>query len=90
MGCPIEVLGSLLGHDDFVASHLQEVARPTRVSEKDPVKDLQCAWLLLLHCQLPVQIREVFSHSVWQCLATPLGSDVGQCTEAVRELGAWV
>ena len=94
------VLGPL-GHDDFVAHHLREVAREQQeLLDKIPlVKDLQSAWLLLLQLRsskskLPTQISETFSHrrnarthdeGVWQCLAN-LGTDLGQCTEAVREL----
>ena len=41
----IKVLGTPLGHDDFVASHLHEVAQDQQgLLRKIPmVKDLQCA-----------------------------------------------
>ena len=97
----IKVLGTPLGHDDFVAHHLREVAREQQeLLDKIPlVKDLQCAWLLLLHCaaaRANYQLRSVrpsateeyartHDEGVWQCLANLLGTDLGQCT-VVREL----
>ena len=86
----------------FVASHLQEVAQDQqRLLRKIPmVKDLQCAWLILLHCaaaRANYQFRSVRSSAtrtirknpdegVLQGLATILGTDLGQCAKAVREL----
>ena len=63
----IKVLGTPLGHDDFVASHLQEVARDHQgFLRKIPlVKDLQCARVVAWRgskSQLPAQIRETVSH----------------------------
>ena len=48
----IKLLGTQLGHPDFVARHLQSVVQEHRVIlDRIPrVKDLQSAWLLLLHC----------------------------------------
>ena len=48
----IKLLGTPLGHPDYVARHLQSVVQEHRVLlERIPrVKDLQSAWLLLLHC----------------------------------------
>ena len=40
----MKVLGTPLGHPDFVAAQLQRIPR---------VPDLQSAWLLLLHCASP-------------------------------------
>ena len=64
----IKVLGTPLGHDDFVASHLQEVVQDQQgLLRKIPmVKDLQCvvdlAALRRGKGQLPAQIRQTFSH----------------------------
>ena len=98
----IKVLGTPLGHDDFVAHHLRDVAREQQeLLDKIPlVKDLQSAWLLLLHCaaaRANYQLRSVrpsateefartHAEGVWQCLANLLGTDLGQSTEVVREL----
>ena len=47
----IKVLGTPLGHEDFVAAHLESVlADHTFISRIPQVKDVQSAWLLLLHC----------------------------------------
>ena len=98
----IKVLGTPLGHNDFVAHHLRQVAREQQgLLDKIPlVRDLQSAWLLLLHCaaaRANYQLRSVrpsateeyartHDEGVWQCLATLLGTDLGQCSVAVREL----
>ena len=98
----LKVLGIPLGHDDFVAHHLRQVAREQQgLLDKIPlVRDLQSAWLLLLRCaaaRANCQLRSVrpsateedartHDEGVWQCLATLLGTDLGQCTVAVREL----
>ena len=48
----IRVLGTPLGHPDYVATHLEEIRRKHDVLfEAIPtVPDVQSAWLLLLHC----------------------------------------
>ena len=48
----IRVLGTPLGHDDFVATQLQECLRSHQVLlDRIPeVTDVQSAWALLLHC----------------------------------------
>ena len=47
----IKVLGTPLGHPDFVAAHLDRVLSDHRTFlERIPsVQDVQCAWALLLH-----------------------------------------
>ena len=47
----IKVLGTLLGHRDFVAAHLARVLRSheTLLERIPAVQDVQCAWALLLH-----------------------------------------
>ena len=68
-------------------------SRETRVSEKDPIGERSAVRMVVVvalrgsKSQLPAQIRErIHDEGVWQCLATILGTDLGQCTEAVREL----
>ena len=48
----MKVLGTPLGHPDYVASHLEAMTRKHGVLlESIPnVVDVQCAWLLLVHC----------------------------------------
>ena len=48
----IKLLGTPLGHPDFVARHLRSVTEEHQVLlQRIPrVRDLQSAWLLLLHC----------------------------------------
>ena len=48
----MKVLGTPLGHPAFVAEHLRSVSREQQVLlDRTPlVRDLQSAWLLLLHC----------------------------------------
>ena len=64
------------------------------------MKNVQSAWLFLLHgaaARANYQLRSVrisateenartHDQGVWQCLATLFGTDLGQCTVAVREL----
>ena len=47
----MKVLGTPLGHEDYVARHLESLAEEQRVLlERIPmVHDVQSAWLLLLH-----------------------------------------
>ena len=47
----IKVLGTPLGHPDFVAAHLDRVLSDHRtLLERNPaVQDVQCAWALFLH-----------------------------------------
>ena len=49
---PIKVLGTPLGHADFVRAHLdRKVEEHQELLRRIPtVPDLQLAWLLLLHC----------------------------------------
>ena len=54
----IKVLGTPLGHPEFVASHLEHIAEEHRVLlERMPaVQDVQSAWLILLHCAVALFI----------------------------------
>ena len=72
----IKVLGTPLGHPDFVARHLQAVAaeHQTLLDRIPRVKDLQCAWLLLLHCasaRANYQLRAV-NHTSRDIASLPL------------------
>ena len=47
----LEILGTPLGHPDFVESHLQSACKQLVLLDRIPmVSDVQPAWLLLLHC----------------------------------------
>ena len=63
----LKILGTPLGHPDFVERHLEHVARKQQVLlDRIPlVSDVQSGWLLLLHCQDPRRwIVAVFITSV--------------------------
>ena len=93
----------VLGTPDFVARHPQAVAaeHQTTLDWIPRVKDLQCAWLLLLHCasaranyQLravsptsTAQFAQVHDVSVWQCLCTMLWIEPTQ-TANVRDIAS--
>ena len=80
----IKVLGTPLGHEDFVAAHLHRVLRKHQtLLERIPVlQDIQSAWTLLLHSassranyQLRVvrpELTELFAaghdDGIWRCL----------------------
>ena len=51
----IKVLGTPLGHDDFVALHAAERLREEEafLHKVGRLGDLQCAWLLLTYCAVP-------------------------------------
>ena len=87
----IKVLGTPLGHEDFVAAHLSSVLRAHQILlERIPlVQDVQCAWALLLHSaaaranyQLRVVRPELTSafaqghdDGIWSCLCQILHID---------------
>ena len=80
----IKVLGTPIGHPDFVAAQLEAVRREHEVLlDRIPsVSDLHCAWLLLVHCAsarachylrtLRPSTVEEFARAhdagLWQCL----------------------
>ena len=80
----IKVLGTPLGHEDFVAAHLQRVLRKhqTLLERIPALQDIQSAWTLLLHSassranyQLRVvrpELTELFAaghdDGIWRCL----------------------
>ena len=95
----ITVLGTPLGHVDFIAQHLLNVTEEQRcLLERIPmVQDVQSAWLLLLHCaaaRTNYQLRSVHpgavewyarSHdeNIWQCLGRILHVDLGMCSDEI-------
>ena len=97
----IRVLGTPLGHSDYVARHLQRVEQEqqTLLDRIPSVSDVQSAWLLLLHCasaranyQLRVvhpSVVEGFARAhdagLWQCLSSILHIDPAQCEATVRD-----
>ena len=97
----IKVLGTPLGHPDFVARHLQRVEQEQQILlDRIPsMSDVQSAWLLLLHCasaRANYQLRIVHPTAVegfarahdaglWQCLSSILHIDPAQCEETVRD-----
>ena len=84
----ISVLGTPLGHPDFVAAHLQKILAEHRIllGRIPLLSDLQSVWALLLHCasgRANCQLRSVRPELVaefaagddqgmWQCLHTIL------------------
>ena len=98
----IKVLGTPLGHEDFVAAHLESVLTEHHMflSRIPEVKDVQSAWLLLLHCAsaracyLTRVVRpsavgdfmETHDRTLWQCLSDILKVDPLQCDEVLRDV----
>ena len=96
----IKVLGTPLGHEDYVARHLEAVTDEQRILlERIPrVQDVQSAWLLLLHCASAwanYQLRSVppnatsefaavHDEGLWRCLCSILQVDPAQ-PDTVRE-----
>ena len=95
------VLGSLIGHPDFVRSFLEKkTAEHSVLLERIPaVPDLQSAWLLLLFCAAPrskIWLRTVqpelvdafaTAHDVglWQCLCAILHVNGDMVTASAKE-----
>ena len=79
----VKILGTPVGHPDFITRHLREVLNDHRVllGRIPHVQDLQSGWLILLHCaaaRANYQIRCVspggaaqFAHhhdeQIWDC-----------------------
>ena len=96
----IKVLGTKIGNPDFVAA--QEAVRREHevLHDRIPsVSDLQCAWLLLVHCAsarachylrtLRPSMVEEFARAhdagLWQCLRNILQLDLHQCSDVVAD-----
>ena len=91
------VLGTPLGHPEFVASHLEHIAEEHRMLlERIPaIQDVQSAWLILLHCATarpnyslrPALVRrfaENHDARLWRCLCQILHIPEGQCEATAR------
>ena len=97
----IKVLGTPLGHPDFVRQHLRDVSEEhERFLTRIPlVRDVQSAWLLLLHCAQaranfllravrPEAVEEFATRhdrGLWWCLAQILGVNLEQCEVGMQE-----
>ena len=97
----IKVLGTPLGHPDFVQQHLRDVSEEhERFLTRIPlVRDVQSAWLLLLHCAQaranfllravrPEAVEEFATRhdrGLWWCLAQILGVNLDQCEVGMQE-----
>ena len=100
----IKVLGTPLGHVDFVAQHLRNVTEEQQcLLERFPtVQDVQSVRLLLLHCaaaRANFQLRSVHADAVewyarshdeniWQCLWRVLHIDLGLCSDEILQTAA--
>ena len=81
----MKILGTPLGHPDFVRRHLGELAEEQRLLlERIPrVKDVQEAWLLLVHCasaranyflrsvrpEAVAEYARLHDAGLWECLS---------------------
>ena len=71
----MKILGTPLGHPDFVRRHLAELVSEQRLLlERIPhVKDVQGAWLLLAHCV--AEYAGLHDAGLWECLSRILQVD---------------
>ena len=97
----ITVLGTPIGHPDFVAAQLEAVRREHEVLlDRIPsISDLQSAWLLLVHCAsaracyflrtIRLSMVEEFAKAhdagLWRCLQNILQLDFHQCPDVVHD-----
>ena len=97
----IKVLGTPIGHQDFVAAQLELVRREHDVllSRIPSINDVQSAWLLLVHCAsaracyylraLRPSVVEEFARAhdlgLWRCLQNILQLDLHQCSVEVQD-----
>ena len=89
----VKVLGTPIGHPDFVAAQLEAVRREHKVLlDRIPsVSDVQCAWLFLVHCasaRACYYLRTLNPSMVgglWQCSRNILQLDLHQCSDVVQD-----
>ena len=89
----VKVLGTPIGHPDFVAAQLEAVRREHKVLlDRIPsVSDVQCAWLFLVHCASAraCYYLRTFNPSMvgglWQCSRNILQLDLHQCSDVVQD-----
>ena len=95
----IKVLGTPIGHQDFVAAQLESVRREHEVllNRIPSINDVQSAWLLLVHCAsaracyylraLRPSVVEEFARAhdagLWRCL------DLHKCSVEVQVAAHW-
>ena len=88
----VRILGTPVGHPDFVSTFLQKVLNEHAVllSRIPLLEDLQSAWALLLHCaggranymlrvvrpEAVLRFAEGHTNGLWACLRNILGSSV--------------
>ena len=91
----INILGTPLGHEEFVRNHLMRtIEEHTVLLDRIPtVPDVQSAWALLLHCanaranyslrvvrpELVTQFAEAHDEGIWRCMCAVLGVATDQC-----------
>ena len=91
----IKVLGTPLGHPDYVAAQLEKILEKQHIFlQRIPsIPDLQSAWLLLLHCASPranyllrvlppdrvLRYAQVHDDRLWQCFCDLLSIAPEQC-----------
>ena len=96
----IKVLGTPLGHPEFVHARLEALTEKHQVLlERIPkIADVQSAWALLLHCAnarsnyyLRV-VRPAFARAhdegLWTCLSAIMGVPSTLCSETAREVAS--
>ena len=100
----IKVLGTPLGHEDFVRDHLRRTTEDhMSLLDKIPsLPDVQSAWALLLHCasarannmlraigpELTVQFSADHNAGLWSCLCNILRIAPDQCDELAKDVAS--
>ena len=94
------ILGTPVGHDDFVKEHLRSRREKHDVLQRIPaVPNFQAAWLLLTFCAAaranftmrtvrPALVEEFaasHNHAIWTCLVKILGIDGSAVSEAAKK-----
>ena len=79
----ISLSTSPLGHPAHVQKFLEKVTwKHQLLLDRIPlVQDLQCAWLILLHC---AAARANFLLELWRCLSRILDVDLDQCEAGMK------
>ena len=96
----IKVLGTPIGHPEFVAAHLERTLAEHQVllSRIPSIPDVQCAWLLLLHCasaratyllravrpELVRPFAAAHDQGLWQCFCQILQISTDLCDDNAR------
>ena len=86
----IKILGTPVGRKEFVEHELESRANThAELLEKIPhVKDLQCAWLILLYCGVSrdhsLHFAQRHEEQIWRCLTTLIGVVPVATSESAR------